>query len=183
MQTEGSPVMSEEARMDEFVRELTLCQVDLFYLIRTLTGDVDAASDIRQAVNIVLWKKRDEFTPGSSFKSWAFQVARFEVKHYLRTRSRSRVVAFDEALLDLFATEFPAVTDELPERRRALSHCLSKVTEKDSELIRHRYWSDQSLEDLARSTNRSVGTLKARLHQLRSSLKRCIESTLQPGLP
>ncbi|BCU78226.1 sigma-70 family RNA polymerase sigma factor [Luteolibacter sp. LG18] len=173
----------EEDSLDEFVRELTHCQVDLFYLIRTLSGDFDAASDIRQAVNIVLWKKRSEFTLGSSFRNWAFQVARFEVKHYLRTRSRSRVVAFDEALLDLFATEFPAVVDELPERRRALTDCLSQVTEKDSELIRHRYWSSQSLEDLARSTNRSVGTLKARLHQLRASLKRCIESKLQPELP
>ncbi len=165
--------------IDEFVRELTLCQMDLFYMIRALTGDIHAASDIRQVVNITLWRKRSDFTPGTSFKNWAFQVARFHVMHHLRALSRSKTVAFDDKLLDLFTAEFPAVTDELPDRHAALKHCLSKVTEKDAELLRHRYWTDQSLDDLAMRTNRSVGTLKARLNQLRSSLKRCIEGQLQ----
>ena len=69
--------------IDEFVQELTRCQVDLFYFIRALTGDMHAAYDIRQAVNMVLWKKREKYRPGSSFKNWSFQetpVARNDTK-------------------------------------------------------------------------------------------------------
>ncbi|WP_367874536.1 sigma-70 family RNA polymerase sigma factor [Luteolibacter sp. Populi] len=169
--------------IDEFVQELTRHQVDLFYFIRALAGDPHAAYDIRQAVNMVLWKKREKYRPGSSFKNWSFQIAQLEVKSYLRKQRRSRVIAFDNKLLDLFATEFEEFSNELPERRRALANCLRKVTPKDEELLRHRYWTGGSLESLATATERSVGTLKARLHQLRASLRRCIEGQLQPENP
>lgn len=167
--------------IDDFVHELTQHQVDLFYFIRALCGDPHAAYDIRQAVNMVLWKKRERYVPGTSFKNWAFLIAQLEVKAYLRKQRRSRVIAFDQKLLDLFSTEFADFSDELPERRRALMNCLRKVTAKDEELLRHRYWVGGSLESLARATERSVGTLKARLHQLRASLRRCIENQLQPA--
>lgn len=169
--------------IDEFVQELTRCQVDLFYFIRALTGDMHAAYDIRQAVNMVLWKKREKYRPGSSFKNWSFQIAHYEVKNYRRDQKKSPLVAFDDKLLDLFTTEFAETVDELPERRRALSNCLTKLTPKDEELLRHRYWTGGSLESLANDTQRSVGTLKARLHQLRASLRRCIEGQLQAGNP
>lgn len=167
-------------QIDEFVQELTRHQVDLFYFIRALAGDAHVAYDIRQLVNMTLWKKREKFTPGTSFKNWAFKIAQLEVKNHLRKQRRSRVVSFDHKLLDLFATEFADFTDELPERRQALSNCLRKLTSKDEELLRHRYWTGGSLESFALSTQRSIGTLKARLHQLRASLRRCIELQLYP---
>ena len=170
----------EDENIEEFVQELTRHQVDLFYFIRALAGDVHAAYDIRQAVNMVLWKKRHKYRPGSSFKAWAFQVAQNEVKIHLRRQRRSMLVSFDNKLLDLFVTEFTDFSDELPERRRALSNCLRMVTPKDEELLRHRYWSGGSLEALATSTRRSTGTLKARLYQLRASLRKCIELQLMP---
>lgn len=169
--------------LDEFVSELTRCQMDLFYFIRALTGDMHAAYDIRQAVNMVLWKKRENYRPGSSFKNWSFQIAQLEVKNHLRKQRKSPLVNFDDKLLDLFTTEFAETLDELPERRAALSNCLAKLTPKDTELLRHRYWSSGSLETLAQRTHRSVGTLKARLHQLRALLRRCIEGQLQTGNP
>ena len=169
--------------IDEFVQELTRHQVDLFYFIRALAGDPHAAYDIRQAVNMVLWKKREKYRPGSSFKNWSFHIAQLEVKSYLRKQRRSRVIAFDNKLLDIFATEFEEFSNELPERRRALANCLRKVTPKDEELLRHRYWTGGSLQSLATATERSVCTLNARLHQLRASLRRCIEDQLQPETP
>lgn len=166
--------------IEEFVHELTRSQADLFYFIRALCGDPHAAADIRQAVNMILWKKRDKFRPGTSFKSWAFRIAQLEVKTYLRRQRKDKVVAFDAELLDCIAGELPATVDELPERRMALAECLKKLTPKDEELIRHHYWTSGSLDSLARATERSVGTLKARLFQLRSSLRRCIQVQLDP---
>lgn len=175
--------MSEEKpeAFEEFVQELTNCQSDLFFFIRALCGDPHAAADIRQAVNMILWRKRAKFKPGTSFKNWAFRVAQLEVKTYLRKKSREKVVHFDADLLDSFAAEMPEVIDELPERRNALVECLDNLTPKDEELIRHHYWSSGSLVTLARATDRSVGTLKARLFQLRASLRQCIQKKLLPA--
>jgi RNA polymerase sigma-70 factor (ECF subfamily) len=166
---------------EEFVQELTLCQSDLFFFIRALCGDPQAAADIRQVVNVILWRKREKFQPGTSFKSWAFRIAQLEVKTHLRKQRKDRSMQFDPEMIECFAEELPEVLDELPERRAALAVCLKNLTRKDDELIRHRYWSGGSLERLAQATNRSVGTLKARLFQLRASLRRCIQSQLKPA--
>ncbi len=178
-----TPMPTKENILEDFVRQLTDHQSDLFFYIRALCGDSDAAGDIRQLVNMILWRKRDAFRPGTSFKAWAFRVAQLEVKAFLRKSSRNRCFSFEPELLASLATELPDLIDELPERRRALAECLSTLTPKDEELIRHHYWSDGTLYALAENTGRSVGTLKARLFQLRASLRRCIEGKLLLNRP
>jgi RNA polymerase sigma-70 factor (ECF subfamily) len=176
--------MSKDSESTEqFVHELTRCQSDLFFFIRALCGDSHAAADIRQAVNMILWRKREKFQIGTSFKSWAFRIAQFEVKTYLRKQRKDRAVSFDADLLNCLANELPATIDDLAERRLALATCLEKLTPKDRELIHHHYWSGGTLHALATATDRSVGTLKARLFQLRASLRRCIQAQITPDTP
>ncbi len=127
---------------------------------------------------MVLWRKRGKFTPGTNFRSWAYRIAHIEVKNYFRQSKRRPVTALDPELLDCFAAELPESLDELPERRQALQGCMELLTPKDHELIRHRYWTEGSLEILATSSERSIGTLKARLFQLRTALRLCISERL-----
>ncbi|HEX7260507.1 MAG TPA: sigma-70 family RNA polymerase sigma factor [Luteolibacter sp.] len=164
--------------VDEFVRQLTGCQDDLIVFIRILCGDYHVAADIRQEVNMVLWNKRRKFQPGTSFRSWAYRIASIEVKAHFRKRKRRPITSLEPELVDCFAAELPEHMGELPERRVALTGCLERLTPKDRELLHHRYWSEGGLESLATSTERSVGTLKARLFQLRSALRMCIRERL-----
>ena len=166
---------------DDFVQKLTSHQDELLVAIRAMCGDRNAALDIRQQVNIVLWKKRSKFIPGSNFKAWAYRIAQLEVKAYFRKRKREGHTVLVPELLEQMTEELPSSTGELPERKRALHNCLQKLTQKDDELIRHRYWTSANLDQLANSTNRSVGTLKARLYQIRTNLRRCVEKQLALG--
>lgn len=172
---ENSPEIDD---VDGFVQELTRCQDDLVVFIRTLCGDFHLAADIRQEVNMVLWRKRRKFTSGTSFRNWAYRIAHLEVKAHFRQAKRKQTTAIEPELIDLFAEELPLALNDLPERRKALVGCMEHLTVKDHELIRHRYWSEGSLETLATSTGRSVGTLKARLFQLRTALRLCISERL-----
>jgi RNA polymerase sigma-70 factor (ECF subfamily) len=171
--------MKNDASIGGFVQELTNCQGDLFFYIRALCGDPDDAADIRQTVNLILWQKRGHFQMGTSFKSWAFRVAQLEVKTFFRKNSGRKTTVFEPAIMDCIANELTEVVDELPERRVALRVCLKKLTLKDTELIKHRYWSSEALNALANRTKRSLGTLKARLFQLRESLRRCIRRQME----
>ncbi len=177
---ENSPEIDD---IDGFVQELTSCQDDLILFIRTLCGDFHMAADIRQEVNMVLWRKREKFIPGTSFRSWAYRIAHLEVKSHFRRKQRRQTTTLEPDLIDLFAAELPEAVNELPERRKALAGCMERLTPKDHELILHRYWSEGSLETLASDTGRSVGTLKARLFQLRTALRLCIRERLTEALP
>lgn len=164
--------------IDSFVLELTGCQDDLIVFIRTICGNFHLAADIRQEVNLVLWRKREKFIPGTSFRSWAYRIAHLEVKAYFRKNNRRKTTSLEPELIDLFAAELPDAINELPERRKALIGCMDRLTPKDRDLLRHRYWSEGSLEKHATDTGRSVGTLKARLFQLRTALRLCIRERL-----
>jgi RNA polymerase sigma-70 factor (ECF subfamily) len=164
--------------LEDFVTAMTGCQADLLVFIRMLCRDPDLAQDILQAVNVTLWRKRDAFTPGTNFRNWAYRVADFEVRSQLRKLRRRQCLPLDGPLLERIAGELPDAVDELPERRVALARCMERLNARDLELIRHRYWTDGSLESHAASTNRSVGTLKARLFQLRSLLRQCVRQRL-----
>jgi RNA polymerase sigma-70 factor (ECF subfamily) len=169
----------EAQDLEEFVTAMTGCQADLYVFIRMLCRDPHLAEDIRQVVNVTLWRKRDAFTPGTNFRNWAYRVADYEVKSQLRKLRRRQGIPLDDGLLECFATELPEAVDELPERRVALARCMEKLNARDLELIRHRYWSGGGLDSHAKSTNRSVGTLKARLFQLRTLLRQCVRQRLQ----
>ena len=177
------PTTEENEDWDDFVRQLTGCQDDLIVYIRTLCGDYHVAADIRQEVNQVLWRKRRIFQPGSHFRRWAYRIADLEVKAYFRQRKRRPFTTLDPELIDSFADELPEQVNELPERRRALAGCLKQLAPRDLELLRHRYWSGAALEVLAQAEGRSVGTLKARLFQVRSALRVCIREHLAEPSP
>ena len=103
-----STTKSDESR-DEFVRLLTGEQTSLFAYIATLLGDVNDASNVLQQTNMVLWKKADEFAPGTSFHAWARKVAYFQTLAYIRDKKRDKLV-FDEELVLQLAAGHPSKT-------------------------------------------------------------------------
>ena len=75
--------MSEKKVREELVSRLTSCQSALFAYILALVPRVDAAQDILQDTNVVIWRKLDDGTEVHNFIAWAREVARYKVLAYL----------------------------------------------------------------------------------------------------
>ncbi len=118
----------DDFEADEFVRELTASQEDLLVFIRMMCGNYHLATEIRQAVNMVLWRKREAYQLGTNFRGWAYRIAQFEVKSHLRKLKRDHMIFLNQEVIDLIHSEGPEFIDELPERRAALASCLEYLT-------------------------------------------------------
>lgn len=173
--------MSREQDEDseEFVRELTSHQSAMLAYIRSLAPGGAGARDLLQEVNITLWQKRDHFELGTNFKAWAFQTIRYHLLNHRRRLVSQGWLVFDDDLINRMAPGFELEPDELEERHLALRHCLQRLRPQDREILHHRYATQSSLQEYADRTNRSAGTLKAILFNLRAALKRCIERQLK----
>ena len=79
---------SEATRM--FIELMTEFQPRLYGYILSLAGNPDAANDVLQDVNIVLWKQSSQFKPGSNFKAWSFRIAHFQYMAYRQKRLREK---------------------------------------------------------------------------------------------
>lgn len=170
---------SDGKNSEEFVTELTNHQTSMLAYIRSLAPGSSGARDLLQEVNITLWQKRESFEIGTNFKAWAFQTIRYHVLNHRRRLVSHGWLIFDDDLIERLSPEFEIEPDELEERHIALRTCLQKLRPQDRELLQHRYGTSSSLQGYASATNRSTGTLKAVLFNLRAVLKRCIERKTQ----
>lgn len=169
---EGGGPNAQDAT-DRFVQQLTSEQMGLFRYITALIGDPDEAGNILQETNLVLWRKASEFVPGTNFGAWARTIALWQVKASLRDRGRDRHV-FSLALISQLA-EHSAASADLEPRRRALRRCVQSLDQNDRELLRERYQTGSSIQEISQRLQKSPSAIKSGLFRLRKSLRICVE--------
>ncbi len=171
--------MRQTGNDDEIVALLTEHQLPLrLYVQALLPGDA-AAADVAQQASVLIWRKRSDFELGTNFKAWAFAIARFEVLNYRKKQASEARLVFSEEMEETFASDLAERRDDTDRRHVALQGCLTKLRDKDRDLLLHRYGGEGTLKDFARETGRSVGGLKVTLHRLRNALLACIERQLK----
>jgi RNA polymerase sigma-70 factor, ECF subfamily len=165
-----------DAWRESFVTLLTAEQINLHRYIVTLLGSYDAASNVLQETNLVLWRKIKEFESGTSFSAWARKVAYWQTLAYLRDRKRDKHVFSEELVRQLAART--AIDEEGDETRIALRHCLSELKPQSLGLIKERYGGDLSIGVMAEKLGEAPGAVKVRLHRIRRALQNCIKKQM-----
>lgn len=174
-----SPDGSDEsgAKVEQFAKLLATCQRRVFlYAVRLLHNGADA-EEVLQETNLVLWRKFDQFEPGTDFVRWACRVAHFEVLK-LREKRPSRERLFSSDFVEAIAAESETSMDPLDDRREALTQCLQKLREGDRKLVLARYQPKATTRAVAESLQRSVQGTRKSLHRIRNTLLVCIQRTL-----
>jgi RNA polymerase sigma-70 factor (ECF subfamily) len=162
---------------EEFVQQLTAYQPQLRVLVEMLLGDRTAANDVLQETNLLLCRKAEEFVEGTDFAAWAASVARFKVLSYLRDAGRDRLV-IDADLAEQLAEHTDRLLAAHDARQEALRHCLDKLTPSQQQLVRERYYRDQSVSQLAQHVGRSQAGVQMALSRIRHLLFDCIRERL-----
>ena len=149
-----------------------------FLYAMSLLGNVDDAEEVVQESGLVLWKKFQEFQPGTDFIRWACQIARYQSLKVRARRFRGPQV-FSNEFLAMIATASEEKTQaELESRRQALSQCLQELKAADRELIARRYRKGASTREVAEALNRSAQGTRRSLQRIREVLARCVRRKL-----
>lgn len=173
-----SPSRREDAAFDRLVMEH---QQRIYYFIRSMVFNPDDAKDTLQDVNIVLYRKRDNYEPGTNFKAWAFTIARFECLSYLSRYKKKQWTTLDTGLLETLADGAEEKADDVDDWLTALKKCLLKLSDETKFLIQSRYQQRTPLENTAQQLQTSVGAIKQKLFRARKQLKDCVLRRLKRG--
>ncbi|MDD7987016.1 sigma-70 family RNA polymerase sigma factor [Lentisphaera marina] len=166
--------MNEKDKYGLFIAEYGKALPALRAFLRQLLPSWFDVDEVLQETSIILWKKFDQFEPGSSFSAWASMVARFEVLKYRRGKSRDRHVFSDETL-ELLAEECLDMEEKLAEQRQVLKTCFAKLEQKQQTLLTQSYSRDLSIKELAENEGKSPGSLYKVLDRLRVKLMKCVK--------
>lgn len=166
---------------EQFVRDIAANQRRLYAFILRLVPKTADALDLLQETNMVLWKKKQDFRPGTDFGAWACRVAHYTVLTYRKKISREHLL-FDDELLGLIAAEAHVETGNFDEHLVALAECLQKLPPKDRDLLERRYADNLSPRHIAQAIDRTARAVAQALYRIRGTLLDCIDRTLAEGV-
>ncbi|MCG8583974.1 MAG: sigma-70 family RNA polymerase sigma factor [Pirellulales bacterium] len=174
--------MSNRTKSEEFMELVTLHQSRLYGYIFALVGDATDADDLFQQTVLILWRKFDQFEPGSDFARWAWSTAKFEVRNFQRT-SRRRKVVFSDDLINQLIDETDSLPDTLGEMTRgdAMQICVDKLPDEDRDLLDLTYQKQTKVKEVAAQLGRSSQSICNSLRRIRTALFNCIERVLSGG--
>jgi RNA polymerase sigma-70 factor (ECF subfamily) len=164
--------------VEQFVERLGSCQDRLFAYILMLLSNREAALDVLQETNLVLWRKAAEFDRRQDFAAWACRIAYFQVLAWYRDKNRDRLI-FDQQLLDQLSAEAEPLSGEITDRCRALRRCMVRLSDHMRDLLKHRYELNWSIKQIAGKFSQSPGAVATSLCRARHELLSCIEDVLR----
>src|SRR5262245_29268826 len=110
------------------MRLVTQNQSQLHGYLYALMHNMADTEDVLQDTILVLWRKFDQFVPGTNFLHWALKTARFEALKFQRTMRRDRRFFSEELVVELEEGPFSTCDDEaINDRRMALTNCIGKL--------------------------------------------------------
>ncbi len=164
---------------NEFEHLLSSHQGRLFGFIRALLGPNGDAEDVLQNTNRILWKESEKFEPGSNFRAWAFQVARYQVlQHREKLKRAGERVPFSDELMETLAVRSEEKESSIERRQRFLRFCLEKLPERQRDVVESRYFERESVQGIAKRMGMEPNAVSQLLFRCRTNLLKCIESHL-----
>ena len=163
---------------EEFIKLFTKYQRRVFLFILSQVPNPVDAEEIHQEANVIIWRKFDRFELGTNFLAWACQIANYEVLKYRERQRRDRHLFSDEFVRQV-ASDAIEQADALELRRQQLAVCLSKLRNKDRELIQQRYSVGESGKSVAELLGRPINSVYQSLSRIRRTLLECVNRQTQ----
>ncbi|QEG39309.1 sigma-70 family RNA polymerase sigma factor [Roseimaritima ulvae] len=162
---------------DQFLRLFMEHEEALRLFARSLLFSQEESREVMQEVAIVLWRKFDASLDSTSFRRWAFGVARMEVLSFRRDRARDRHI-FGDDVAQLLEQTLQAEHAALQRERNALENCVDKLPAEQRDLVDTAYEPGVKKRDLARQLGCTAMALYKRLHRIRLQLIECTQREL-----
>jgi RNA polymerase sigma-70 factor len=134
------------------------------------------ADDIFQNTSVVLWEKFDTYESGTNFLAWACRIAYFEALY--DRRKTSRVKTLSDAAWQALASDALATSDEPEQPQETLAECLAQLAPADRELLQKKYFSQQSVAQIAAGCAKSVHSVYRALSRIHDALRRCMQRSI-----
>lgn len=164
---------------DLFVSLILSSQKDIYVYILSLVMSPSDADDILQDTLSLMWRKFDEFEPGTNFLAWGKQIAYYRVMNYFRDNKSSKL-CYDPEVIKIIESKTNQ-EGHLSGHKDALKECLKKLSEKYLTILKMRYIQDMSFKQMAVKYGISKQSLHRTVSRIHAILLKCIKHSLGSG--
>jgi len=173
--------MGQDKRTLDFLGLFVRHQQEIYAYILTLVPHVNDADDLFQDGMTVMWRKFDQFEPGTNFAAWGIQIMRYQILEYRRSQARTKRVLMEDSLFEALMNHMPAIQDEMAARIEALRRCQALLGDRAKRILKMRYEHSTPVEEIASHLKVSRRHVYHLLGQINGVLLRCMRRTLAEG--
>jgi RNA polymerase sigma-70 factor (ECF subfamily) len=147
-------------------------QTPVYNLAYRMLGNPNDAEDAAQETFLRAYAQLKKFHADQKFASWLLSID----AHYCIDRLRRRKFLWlsldEQELADGLASDAPEPDDELLRResQQEIERLLEHLSPSTRLVVVLRYWHEQSIEEIAKTTGDSVSAVKVKLHRARQTL-------------
>jgi RNA polymerase sigma-70 factor, ECF subfamily len=170
--------MIEHGKVTDFIKILTAYEVRLRAFALSIIPHWADAEEVLQESHLVMWRKFEQFEPGTNFFAWGCRIIRLTAKDFRKRQSRSKVLFGDE-FMELIEQQTLQMETHLAEREQLLNECVKGLKERQRRMLHLRYQDGLSPDRVAAalgSTAKAVYQALSRVHKL---LFDCVQRRLE----
>ena len=148
-------------------------QKTIFNLIYRMLGDYDEAAEISQEAFLSAYRAIGTFRGDANFSTWLYRIALNHAatrRKSLNTRQQHSV-AMENVEPASDPHPGPAESMEKKEIRQRVQQALNRLDPEDATIILLRDLQDVPYDEVARTLEIPIGTVKSRLHRARQALR------------
>lgn len=135
------------------------------------TNDAATADDLTAQVFLKALNAARTFRGEGSHRSWLFQIARNTLIDWRSEKARMQIPV-EEVPEETSAEDSPTVVALVREERDLLLDAVDELPEAQREVVRLRYWRDLTVDEIARVTGRTNGSIRVLLHRSKRTMAR-----------
>ncbi len=151
-------------------------QLELY--ITAAIPDFHAVQDIIQKVAMIAFQKKEQYdSRRTTFGDWIRRIARYQILHYIRDKTRNRHV-FDSTTLAKLSVVLESKGTEIDERVSMLELCLSQLQERARQLLKMRYGESLPPTQISELMHTSANTVNVKLSRIRRTLYECVSKRM-----
>ena len=171
-------VMEDNERQIQFTQQFSQNERAMRAFACSLIPNREDVNDVIQETLKELWRKFDKFDPARPFLPWANRfVYRQVLIHRRSTAIRLKYTFSEETFRRLVEEQSPLERDVA--LSEGLDKCLHRLDDDERELLNLRYFTKESINEMATREGLSVDVLYKRVQRIREALQRCISKRME----
>ena len=155
-------------------------QLAVYGFLRARLLEPADAEDLCQEVFLRCYSGKVKFERATELRPWLIGIARNVLREHIRSRSRSKEVAWTELCMEL-----DALAQEQPDHQHgALEHlpgCLNTLGPSARQALDLRYGASLRLAEIGERLRRSEGAAKLLIFRARQALRNCLDLRMRQG--
>ena len=145
-------------------------------------ADYQTVDDLAQETFIATYESLNRFEPDSNLRAWIYGIAKNKLLMHLRkTKWRNEnVISMSSEIMEEVIPAVEEFCDEGNEFRVGrLRECIDKLPDNNRKLIKSRYFTDETVMDIAKRLQKTENTISVWLFRLRLTLKDCMKRAVR----